>query len=136
MSTRVTRWPRRRPLRRAVRIPCQVVRERDFTLVASEVLDLSEEGMLVSALGPVLTGEPLLVSFMAPYSRVFVDAEATVARVVHGRRDGDRGLALGVAFDGLDRFARALLAQRLAGLPPPLPSSSRASVWTPSRPLA
>ena len=70
----------------------------------------------------VLTGEPVTVSFMAPFSRIWVDAEATVARVVHGRRPSDRGaMALGLSFHNIDEAARALLRRNLADLPPPLP---------------
>ncbi len=53
----------RRAFRHAVSVPCQVVRERDFRLVADRALDLSTDGMLVPLDLPVLTGEPLLVSF-------------------------------------------------------------------------
>jgi hypothetical protein len=114
-------WTPRRPSRHAIRIDCQVVRERDFQLIARKVLDLSETGMLVRPIARVLTGEPVIVTFMAPFSRTFIDAEATVARVVHGRRPGDGGMALGLSFDGIDSWARALLGHALRGLPPALP---------------
>jgi hypothetical protein len=116
------RWTPRRPQRHAVRLACQVVRERDFTLVARHVLDLSEVGMLVKPIARVLTGENLIVSFMAPFSRTWIDAEATVVRVVHGRRPTDRsGMALGLCFDEIDEVSRALLRHNLQGVPPPLP---------------
>lgn len=115
-------WTPKRPSRHVLRIPCQVVRERDFRLVARRTLDLSESGLLVDPIARVLTGEPVLVSFMAPFSRIWVDAEATVARVVHGRRNGDRGMALGLSFDAIDEVARALLRRALRDIPPPLPS--------------
>jgi hypothetical protein len=98
------------------------VRERDFKLVARRTLDVSEVGMLVKPIARVLTGESLIVSFMAPYSRLFIDAEATVARVVHGRRFGDRGMALGLWFDHLDAAARALLRRQLEDVPTAAPS--------------
>jgi len=121
MLHRVVRWTPRRPQRHAIRIDCQVVRERDFKLVARKVVDLSDVGMLVAPIARVLTGEEVIVSFMAPFSRSWIDAEATVARVVHGRRPGDRGMALGLCFHNIDEVARALLRQNLRGLPPPLP---------------
>lgn len=128
MSHRSLRWVPRRPTRHAVRIPCQVIRERDFALIAEETLDLSEHGMLVRPKRCVLTGEDVIVSFMAPYSRIWVDAEATVSRVIHGRRDGDRGPGLGLCFENIDEVARALLRQNLKSVPPPLPGRRRWSI--------
>ena len=66
MSHPIRERPRRRSPRRGVLLRCQVVRERDFRLVADLALDLSTEGMLVSTDARVLTGEPLLVSFRVP----------------------------------------------------------------------
>jgi hypothetical protein len=122
MLARVPRWTPRRPQRHAIRIGCQVVRERDFKLIARKVVDLSDVGMLVCPIARVLTGEEVIVSFMAPFSRIWIDAEATVARVVHGRRPGDRGMALGLYFHNIDQVSRALLRHNLEGMPPPLPS--------------
>jgi hypothetical protein len=108
----------RRAFRHAVALPCQIVRERDFRLVADVALDLSTDGMLVPTDLAVLTGEPLLVSFRAPRSRRWLDAEAVVARVVHGRRPGDQGRRLGLSFHGLDAEARQLLFRQLRDQPP------------------
>ncbi|MEJ7734133.1 MAG: PilZ domain-containing protein [Polyangiaceae bacterium] len=118
---RLGRWTPRRPQRHAIRLACQVVRERDFKLIARQVVDLSEVGMRVLPMTRVLTGENLIVSFMAPFTRTWVDAEATVARVDHGRRPGDSGMSLGLFFDHIDEHARALLRLNLASVPPPLP---------------
>ena len=79
----------RRPSRRTLRAPCQVVRERDFRLVADRIENLSPSGMLVGPADPVLTGERLIVSFCLPGYGVWIDTEATVSRVVHGRRKGE-----------------------------------------------
>jgi PilZ domain len=113
----------RRAFRHAVSIPCQIVRERDFRLVADRALDLSTDGMLVPTDLPVLTGEPLLVSFdlsrfQRARPRVWLDAEAVVARVEHGRRPGDRGRRLGIAFQGVASEARQALFGLLRALPP------------------
>lgn len=110
-----------RPRRHAVRLTCQVVRERDFKLVADQISDLSEAGMLVIPKSRVLTGEKVLVSFMAPFSRYWIDAEATIARVVHGRRATDYRPAFALCFDAIDEVSRALIRKNLAGSPPPLP---------------
>jgi hypothetical protein len=111
----------RRVMRRAVRVDCHVVRERDFRLIGSRAVDLSPEGMLVMAQDPVLTGEPVFVAFRLPRSSWWFDAEATVARVVPGRRPGDPGRCFALAFDSLEDDAQAFLSRALRGVPPPLP---------------
>lgn len=113
---------KRRVMRRAARLDCQVVRERDFRLVGSRGLDVSPHGMLVMAQEPILTGEPVIVTFRLPMGLRWFDAQGTIARVVHGRRPGDRGRCLGVEFDGFDQDARLWLEQALRGVPPPLPA--------------
>jgi hypothetical protein len=116
----------RRALRRAVPIECQVVRERDFRLVASRGVDLSPLGMLVLAHARVLTGEPVVVSFRLPGTGEWFDAEATVARVVHGRRPTDkRRRCFGLAFEAIEEHTRALLEEALRGVPPPIPARER-----------
>jgi len=102
-----------RPLRRSVVLPCQVVRERDFRIVARQMVDLSEEGMLVDSVERVLTGEGLIVTFKAPFSHAWIDAEAIVTRVIHGRRPGDRGYALGLQFEAVDAASRVRLRDQL-----------------------
>ncbi len=115
----------RHAFRHAVTLPCQIVRERDFRLVADVALDLSTAGMLVPTTIPVLTGEALLVSFRPPRSTRWVDAQAVVARVVHGRREGERGRCLGLAFHGLDGDAQRHLFGQLCALPPSSRGSAR-----------
>lgn len=108
--------------RRLVRARCQVVRERDFRLVADRLADLSPTGALVMPADPVLTGERLLVSFELPHVPFWLDTEAVVARVLHGRRPGEftRGIALD--FQDLSGFQRFMLEQSLRYLPPAPPS--------------
>jgi hypothetical protein len=122
MLATLVRAQQRRALRRRVPVECQVVRERDFALVGSSGLDLSPHGMLVLAHEPVLTGEPLLVAFRLPRSNWWFDAEATVSRVVHGRRPGDTGRCFGVAFETLDPALHYFLHTALQGVPPPVPT--------------
>jgi hypothetical protein len=115
----------RRALRRAVRVDCQVVREHDFKLLGDWALDLSTDGMLIVTRDDVLTGEDVIVSFPIPRTRVIVDAVATVARVIHGRRPSDRHRrALGISFESLDPEHRRLLRVGLRDIPPPLPARS------------
>ncbi|HEY4120314.1 MAG TPA: PilZ domain-containing protein [Byssovorax sp.] len=110
----------RRAFRRAVRLPCQIVRERDFKLVADLALDLSTEGMRATLRTPVLTGEQVIVAFRSMRLGRWFDAEATVARVVHGRRDHDFGRSVGLVFDGVDGLFRDDLFEHLRQLPPPV----------------
>ncbi len=114
----------RQSSRHTVRIECQVVRERDFTLIADRVVDLSSSGALVGPADPALTGERILVSFRIPRSTVWVDADATVSRVVHGRRPGEFSRALAIEFDGLDAQPRFMLEQALRVVPPAPPKSA------------
>jgi hypothetical protein len=110
---------RRNVIRRDVTLPCQAVREHDFVLIGDRAIDLSTEGMLVPLKRRVLTGEAIIVSFQIP--GMWIDAEAIVARVVHGRRPGDDGLAAGLMFDRLAPAARAALAGYLHDRREPLP---------------
>src|SRR5215510_6431362 len=95
--------------RHTVKIACQVVRERDFSLLADRMVDLSATGALVGPADPALTGERLLVSFRIPRSTVWIDAEATVTRVVHGRRPGEFSRALALEFEDLEALPRFVL---------------------------
>jgi c-di-GMP-binding flagellar brake protein YcgR len=118
MSAILARKQHRRAFRRGVLVSCQVVRERDFRRVAQLGLDLSTDGMLVATRDVILTGEELIVSFRAPMSNKWFDAQATVARVIHGRRPGDRGRCLGLSFHGHDGDWQRQLFAELRGLPP------------------
>jgi hypothetical protein len=118
MSAILRRRIDRRAFRREVLLPVQVVRHRDFKLVSSLALDLSTDGIQVLAGERVLTGEPLLVSFQAPRTGEWFDLDATVARVIHGRRPHDRGRALGVSFDPMAWTQSLRLFEGLRGLPP------------------
>jgi hypothetical protein len=114
----------RQASRHTVKIECQVVRERDFSLLADRVVDLSASGALVGPADPALTGERLLVSFRIPRSTLWVDAEATVSRVVHGRRPGEFSRSLAIEFDQLEALPRFMLEEALRIVPPAPPKSS------------
>jgi hypothetical protein len=98
------------------------VRERDFRLVADCVVDLSPGGAMVGPADPVLTGERVIVSFPGVRG-AWIDAEAVVARVVHGRRTGEYTRSLGLSFENLDPESRAALAQLLAVSVPTAPGA-------------
>jgi hypothetical protein len=118
---------KRRPLRHSIKVSCQVVRERDFRLIADRIENLSVWGALVTPADPVLTGERLLMSFQIPNHNVWIDTEVTVTRVLHGRRPGEHARALGVEFEQLTPWHRYLLRQALRALPsaPPGPHPGR-----------
>ena len=107
--------------RRIVSARCQVVRERDFRLIADRVVDLSPGGALVMPADPVLTGEKVILSFQVPYLLNYIDAEATVARVVHGRRPGEYSRGLALHFDHIEGLEKFLLERALNYLPPAPP---------------
>ena len=112
----------RKAFRRYVRLDCEVVRERDFRPLGAVALDLSTTGMLIQTRERVLTGEEVVFAFRPPRSNRWIDGVATVARVVHGRRPGDRGRALGLSFDAMSKADVSMLWECLRGLPPPEPS--------------
>jgi len=111
----------RHAFRRYVRLDCQVVREHDFRIIGDLALDLSERGMLVTTRERVLTGDDVVVCFKPPTSNRFVDALGHIARVVHGRRPGDRGRCVGIEIYAMDDADRHHLWQCLRGLPAPEP---------------
>jgi hypothetical protein len=120
----------RREVRRAASFTCQVVRERDFRLIADRALDISPDGMLVSSEHDLEVGESLIVSFKATQLGLWFDSEASVARIVKGRRDGDRGAGVGLSFSTLDRVKRLILRGHLRRVPPPLPRRTQRIDWT------
>jgi len=111
----------RRSSRHSVRLNCQVVRERDFQLVADRIVNLSSTGLVVSPADPALTGERLIVSFQIPHSGYWVDAEATVARVVHGRRPGEYTRGLALELENVEDIPQLILGRALQRCPPAPP---------------
>src|SRR5688572_9496093 len=93
----------RRAVRRATRTRCQAVGETGFELLGEIALDLSPRGMLVACDAPAALGEPVLVSLLTPgRDPVWLDAEAEVARIVYGYRQGDAGYCIGLHFRYLE----------------------------------
>lgn len=112
----------RRAVRRAVRGRCHAVGTREFSLLGERMLDLSPRGMLVACDAPTGVGDDVVVSFRAPGSDgLWLDAEATVARIIEGLRPGDPGYCIGLDFTYFEKCSRDELLTRLAGLPPPVP---------------
>lgn len=120
--------PVRASMRHAIALPCQVVRELDFSLIGSRTLDVSPSGMLVATGREVAIGDKLIVSFKAPDGcGLWFDAEATIRRIEHGRRPTDKWRAIGLEFETLSRVSRLILRGGLRRVPPPLPRRPR---WT------
>jgi c-di-GMP-binding flagellar brake protein YcgR len=117
---------RRHSSRRPLRLLCEAVRERDFKRVSTVLLDLSSSGALLRATSPVLTGDAMIVSFFEPESARWFDVEATVARVVHGRRVDDGERAIGVRFEGMSISDQRMLERALCGRMPALPKRRKA----------
>lgn len=120
----------RREVRRAVQIQCQVVRERDFSLVSEHALDLSPDGMLVATDLALEPGENVFVAFRATHLGIWFDTEARVARMIRGRRPGDRGRGAALSFSTLSRVKRFILRGHLRRVPPPLPKRTQRIDWT------
>jgi len=111
-----------RATRHSVRLACQVVRERDFQLIADRVVNLSASGLVVSPADPALTGERLIVSFQIPHSGHWVDAEAIVTRVIHGRRPGEHTRGLALELENVEDIPQMLLGRALRRCPPAPPA--------------
>lgn len=99
-----------------MRMSCQVVRERDFKLVATSVMNVSESGLLIDADVPVAYGEKIIVTFYSPAVKNWIDAEGTVTRVSHGPRWMARKQAFGVAFNAIDASSRKDIRRSMAAL--------------------
>ncbi|MCH2109295.1 MAG: PilZ domain-containing protein [Polyangiaceae bacterium] len=119
----------RRPTRHSMRAACQVVRLADFSLIADRMENLSTWGCLVSPADPVLTGEHVLVSFQIPGTDERLEVDATVTRVIHGRRPGENTRKLGLEFENLAPYERFRLRRALRERPivPPGPRPGRRS---------
>ena len=118
----ITHASERHTERYPVASECQVVSERGFELLGRRAIDLSLEGMLVASDRLASIGDPVFVSLRVPGTRLWVDAEGHVARLVRGRRHADFGPALGVRFTRLDTTTRALLWGNLCDRPTGIPA--------------
>lgn len=103
---------RRQRRRYPVDLECQVVTDYDFFLLGDTIANLSEDGILLRSDGtPAEIGETVLVSFRPPGSDTWIDAEATVVRLVTGTQPGAPGI--GLQLGSLAPFEQGLLAGAL-----------------------
>ncbi len=130
-GVRLIRRNDRHEIRKGIRMRCQVVRERDFRLIGDTSLDLSPNGMLVASEHFMERGENVIVSFQATNLGIWFDTEATVARVIEGRRVEDRGVTgVALSFTTLDTVKRLILRGHLRRVPPPLPRRAQRIDWS------
>jgi hypothetical protein len=120
----------RREMRRAMVMSCQVVRERDFMLIADKALDVSPDGMLLATDVDLDVGENVFVSFRATEFGIWFDTEASVTRLVRGRRPGDKGKGIAIRFSTLPPVKRLILRGHLRRVPPPIPRRTQRIDWT------
>lgn len=121
----------RREIRKAIKMKCHVVRERDFAIIAEETVDLSPDGMLVKTdLADMEPGERVFVTFRATNLDLWFDTEAKVMRIIRGRREGDRERGIGLRFSSLNGVKRLILRGHLRRVPPPLPRRAQRIDWT------
>lgn len=79
-------------------------------LLADRVLDASYDAIRVRALVVPPLGTKVRVSMRMPGSRVWVDADGTVSRVIHGRRSGDDSASFAIHLRRMDGMQRLLLS--------------------------
>jgi hypothetical protein len=122
------RESRRRSLRRAVQVECQVLSDLWEGQAPFLSSNLSPEGLWLQTSLPLERGEELLVTLSPP--RWSEDeplvALAQVARVgMYRRRSEPRASGMGLRFVDIEAAQRLALESCLLGLPPPLPSPAR-----------
>lgn len=107
--------------RRAVKMPCEVVRTRDWRPIGKTMVDLSASGMQVLAEDEADLGEDLQVLFRVPFTNLWSFVEGKVTRVIHGWRTGDWGPSYGIALGDMDPFVELTLRGTLWRFPPTIP---------------
>jgi len=113
--------PNRAGVRRAIKTPCIAVQSEHYKLFGQRAYDVSADGMLVETRVPMSVGERVMVTFQTPRGR-WMQSRAEVARIVSGRRPGDRGCAVGLRFVDMDDASRSTLRASLRGIPPTIPA--------------
>jgi len=124
------RASRRRSLRRAVELECQVLSDLWDGQAPFLATNLSPEGLWLQTPLPLEQGEELLLTLSPPRwsEREPLVALAQVARVaMFRRRNEPQGAGMGLSFVDIDGGQQGALESCLLGLPPPLPSRTRAA---------
>ena len=119
----------RNALRRQIRLPCEIVSHYGDDPFVHFIGDLSEDGAWIDTLFPLHPMAELVLCFEPPGIRRELMVFARVARVVTGRRRGDRGpRGMGLELLDLTAAERRGLAQCLRGLAPRSPAQLRRPV--------
>jgi len=119
-------------VRKAVRVPVEVVCAEWDEPVAMTTADLSPRGCFLPTGVLVEPGTSLVVSFRIGGEAGECSFFGEVSRVARWRRRTDpRFGGLGVRFIGLRPIERLRLRERLRRVPPPLPSRRRGRVPPP-----
>lgn len=95
-----------------VHVACQVVRERDFRVIGRGTLDVSLTGMLLQCTYDADVGDEVIISFKTRGDE-YVDGVGMVTRRMEGRRRGDLGLTMAIAFTSIDDESLRALARML-----------------------
>jgi hypothetical protein len=118
---------KRRALRRAVELPCDLVSRYLDEPLLYWATDLSPFGLWLETPLPMQLGEQVVLSFQPavwwPTREITVFAE--VVRVTNGRRSPRTGM--GLEFLDLDENEERSLGAWLRGRPPPLPRRRKRS---------
>ncbi len=123
LGTAISPQYKRRSLRRAVSLDCEIESNLWDGQVPFRVTDLSDEGFWLRTALPIECGEQVLVSFSPPRwpKAEPLVAMASVVRVSMSRRRIDHEHSgMGLSLLDLDPQDRSLLRASLQGLPPPL----------------
>jgi len=114
---------KRRSLRRAVSVECEMESDLWDGQVPFRVTDLSDEGLWLRTGLPIECGEQVMVSFAPPRwprSEPLVALAAVVRVAMPRRREDHEHSGMGLRLIDLSPDERQLLRGVLRGLPPPL----------------
>jgi hypothetical protein len=128
---------RRRSLRRAVALECDLHSNVWDGTVALSATDISNEGLWIETPYALCEGEELVVSFELPGTRENGRfwAVAEVARVgLFRRQRDDQPSGMGLVFTYFCQDDRLRLRAALQGRPPPLPACARRTSVPPPLP--
>jgi hypothetical protein len=115
---------RRRAVRRAVSLDCEIISDQWDEPASFHATDLSHLGLWVNTQLPLEVGEEVIVSLTPPRwpRKTQLVALAMVARVGLYRRQCDfRESGMGMSFVDLETGEVPMLRDALRGMPPPLP---------------
>jgi hypothetical protein len=112
---------RREEIRRAVYLGCRVKWVDRTGLVGDRSLNLSPRGIFVLSDEEIPLGTDLFVSFRTTELPIWFDTQATVTRLIAGRRLGDDGRGFGMRFRTLPGVSRLILRGYLRRAPRPAP---------------